>query len=57
MSSWQLQNVGDKLLQNTPMHRFGNDDELKGAIVFLASRASNYVTGHILVVDGGFLAQ
>jgi NAD(P)-dependent dehydrogenase (short-subunit alcohol dehydrogenase family) len=35
------------------LRRFGNEHDLKGAAVFLASAASNYVTGHVLVVDGG----
>jgi NAD(P)-dependent dehydrogenase (short-subunit alcohol dehydrogenase family) len=48
---------GQELLQRTPMHRFGNLDELVGAAVFLASEAASYVTGHLLAVDGGFLAS
>ncbi|EGL83048.1 short-chain dehydrogenase/reductase SDR [Caldalkalibacillus thermarum TA2.A1] len=43
----------DKILRHTPLKRFGSDYDLKGAAVFLASRASDYVTGHVLVVDGG----
>lgn len=41
----------------TPMGRFGNVKELAGAAVFLASEAASFVTGEILVVDGGFLAS
>ncbi len=37
-----------------PMHRIGDPEDLAGAVVFLASNAANYVTGHVLVVDGGF---
>jgi NAD(P)-dependent dehydrogenase (short-subunit alcohol dehydrogenase family) len=37
-----------------PMHRIGEPEDLAGAAVFLASDASAYVTGHVLVVDGGF---
>jgi gluconate 5-dehydrogenase len=43
----------DRLLQDIPLRRLGNDQDLKGAAVFLASAASDYVTGHTLVVDGG----
>jgi NAD(P)-dependent dehydrogenase (short-subunit alcohol dehydrogenase family) len=48
---------GQELIAHTPMKRFGRLDELVGAAVFLASDASNFVTGQLLVVDGGFLAS
>ena len=48
---------GEELLLRTPMARFGKLNELKGAAVFLASEAASFVTGHLLVVDGGFLAS
>lgn len=48
---------GKEFLLRTPMHRFGQLDELAGAAVFLASDAASFVTGHVLVVDGGFLAS
>jgi len=41
----------------TPMGRIAEPEELVGAVLFLASRASAMVTGHVLAVDGGFLAQ
>jgi NAD(P)-dependent dehydrogenase (short-subunit alcohol dehydrogenase family) len=43
-------------LNDIPLGRFGGENDLKGAAVFLASAASDYVTGHVLVVDGGQLA-
>lgn len=45
------------LCNRTPSRRWGNPSELIGAAVFLASRASDYVNGHILYVDGGLLAS
>lgn len=40
-----------------PAGRWGDGDDLAGAVVFLASRASDYVNGHVLVVDGGWMAR
>ena len=48
---------GQEFLMRTPMKRFGQINELVGAAVFLASDASSFVTGHVLAVDGGFLAS
>jgi len=48
---------GKEFLMRTPMGRFGNLEELVGAAVFLASDAASFVTGHLLVVDGGILAS
>jgi NAD(P)-dependent dehydrogenase (short-subunit alcohol dehydrogenase family) len=48
---------GKELLMRTPMGRFGKTSELVGAAIFLASDASAFVSGEILVVDGGFLAS
>jgi NAD(P)-dependent dehydrogenase (short-subunit alcohol dehydrogenase family) len=48
---------GQELLLRTPMKRFGRLEELVGATVFLASDAASFVTGQLLVVDGGFLAS
>lgn len=48
---------GQEFLMRTPMKRFGRLEELAGAAIFLASDAASFVTGEVLVVDGGFLAS
>ncbi len=48
---------GKEFLLRTPMRRFGQLDELVGAAVFLASDSASFVNGHVLAVDGGFLAS
>ena len=53
MSSAVLDQHGKALLEHVPLRRFGGPDDLKGAVVFLSSGASDFVTGHTLVVDGG----
>lgn len=45
---------GNLVIQNTPFNRFGNPDELIGALVWLLSDASKFVTGSKITVDGGF---
>ncbi|MFO7658577.1 MAG: gluconate 5-dehydrogenase [Bacteroidales bacterium] len=44
------------IMSRTPAKRWGEPDELQGAAIFLASKASDFVNGHILYVDGGMLA-
>jgi NAD(P)-dependent dehydrogenase (short-subunit alcohol dehydrogenase family) len=48
---------GDEILLRTPMHRFGDPREIAGPAIFLASAAASFVTGEVIVVDGGFLAS
>jgi NAD(P)-dependent dehydrogenase (short-subunit alcohol dehydrogenase family) len=48
---------GRELLMRTPMARFGRTEEVQGAAIYLASDAASFVTGQVLVVDGGFLAS
>ena len=45
------------ILARIPAGRWGRPDDLAGAVVFLASKASDYVHGHVLAVDGGWLAR
>ncbi len=45
------------LINSIPLHRMGDMDDIKGLAVFLASDASAYITGHIVVNDGGYLAK
>jgi len=44
-------------LEQVPMRRVGGEDDIKGAVVFLASEAARFVTGHTLVVDGGMIVR
>jgi gluconate 5-dehydrogenase len=53
MNKVLLDTQPDAYLEHIPLRRFGGPDDLKGAVVFLASRASDYVTGQVVVVDGG----
>lgn len=46
----------DFIISKTPAARWGNPEDLEGPVVFLASKASDFVNGHILYVDGGILA-
>lgn len=49
--------TNQRVLDHIPAGRWGEPDDLMGTVVFLASRASNYVNGHILAVDGGYLVR
>jgi NAD(P)-dependent dehydrogenase (short-subunit alcohol dehydrogenase family) len=49
--------AGLRIAERIPAGRWGETADLMGAVVFLASRASDYVNGHVLVVDGGYLVR
>jgi NAD(P)-dependent dehydrogenase (short-subunit alcohol dehydrogenase family) len=53
MTKATLERIDRAVIDLTPLGRLGNDDDLQGAVVFLASEASRHVTGQALVVDGG----
>jgi NAD(P)-dependent dehydrogenase (short-subunit alcohol dehydrogenase family) len=53
MSQVLIERGKEKILETTPLGRVGNDHDLKGVALFLASDASNFVTGDVVVVDGG----
>jgi NAD(P)-dependent dehydrogenase (short-subunit alcohol dehydrogenase family) len=53
MSQVVMERNKETFLSKIPLRRFGNENDLKGAAVYLSSAASDYVTGHVLVVDGG----
>ncbi len=49
--------TNQRVLDHIPANRWGETEDLMGTVVFLASAASNYVNGHILCVDGGYLVR
>ena len=53
MSEVVIERNKEAFLKRIPLGRFGSENDLKGAAVFLASDASDFITGHVLVVDGG----
>jgi NAD(P)-dependent dehydrogenase (short-subunit alcohol dehydrogenase family) len=53
MSKGLLEHGGKEILEGTPLRKFGTDSDLKGVALFLASPASDFVTGDVVVVDGG----
>lgn len=57
MTQTTIEKYGDKMISRVPMGRLGKGEDLRGSIIFLASPASDYVTGQILFVDGGWHAM
>ncbi|MEH7110022.1 SDR family oxidoreductase [Bacillus sp. JJ1764] len=53
MSKGLLEKGGNAILEGTPLRKFGSDTDIKGVALFLASKASDFVTGDVIVVDGG----
>jgi NAD(P)-dependent dehydrogenase (short-subunit alcohol dehydrogenase family) len=56
MSGGLIEKFEERMLDGIPLRRFGNPEDLKGVVIFLASPAASYVTGQTLVVDGGATA-
>jgi gluconate 5-dehydrogenase len=56
MTQWTFSHRGEAILARTPMKRFGQLTELKGVVIFLSSKASDYLTGQVIGVDGGLTA-
>ena len=56
MSGGLIEHFEDRMLEDIPLRRFGGPEDIKGAILFLASPAASYVTGQTIIVDGGLTA-
>ena len=56
MTEWTLENKGDIVFSRLLIKRFGKEDDLKGVVIFLSSKASDYMTGQVLCIDGGLTA-
>jgi NAD(P)-dependent dehydrogenase (short-subunit alcohol dehydrogenase family) len=56
MSGGLIERFEERMLEDIPLGRFGNPEDLKGVVVFLASPAATYITGQTIVVDGGATA-
>jgi len=56
MSRAVLKNIGEAVIEATPLHQLGTDDDMKGIVVLLAGAAARHITGQIFSVDGGITA-
>ena len=56
MTAGTLPAIEDKVLARAPLHRLGDQDDLKGAALLFCSAAGKHITGQILAVDGGVTA-
>ncbi|MGX9134769.1 SDR family oxidoreductase [Rummeliibacillus sp. JY-2-4R] len=57
MSQVLIERGGDQLRNRSPLRKFGTENDMKGVAVFLASAASDFITGETIVVDGGSIAK
>jgi gluconate 5-dehydrogenase len=53
MSRNALERIGEQVIAHTPLHRLGNEEDLKGVVALLASDAARHISGQIIAVDGG----
>ena len=55
MMEWTLEKFGDRIRESNPRKRIGRPEDMAGAVIFLASRASDYIVGETIKVDGGIV--
>ena len=57
IKSYNNKKKRDKITNRTILKRWGNTEDIVGAAIFLASNASNYMTGSEIIIDGGWLSK